>query len=216
MIRALALALLLDAVLAYGGWVAVAHAAPTQQATADRTAAWLSATLHADVPALPVSVITADEAADCISVLAAVGENGTCAGVHWYGDPERISLAPWAWSALAGVRPGRLTWAGQDAIHVLVHELLHRTTDATMTDEGVVEALAADLTVPATTYLTGMSWQQSAMSYPDAVHAIRKASALRCRAPARSRCARGLRRAWWAAPVAERHRVIDETLGGGE
>lgn len=186
-----------------------AAAAPTPQDLADRTEAWLERELGVAPLHRPVVIATAEDLAACAQLPPVQGLTGCSA----FASSERIGLDEDMFGGVMDVArwPGLwqpMAWPYQ----VLLHELLHRGTAYDLLEEGLVDAVAWDLTPAASRAVIGLRLHPEPPSYPDEVHLVRKASALACGCSWRARGARGLRRAWWAADDATRHAVIAEAL----
>lgn len=217
--KALAWAVMLLLCAAFWAWVgvSVAKAAPPKEVRAplyhgdvsvqeefDRTAAWLSRVLRAEIPSRPVEV-TED-------LHFPVNE------AEFYPS-GLIKARPAVETALAfreGVTIGGKRYA--PGAHILVHESLHR--EATVAcwwpetglniEEGIVDALAADL-VPAWGW---HFWRERLFvfpRYPVEVAALRAASARATGAKTwRERAPREWRRKLWAASCEGRVAMLSE------
>lgn len=167
------------------------------QAQADATAAWLSATLHADVPAREVFV-------------AGYLEDNH-AGEFW-PDTTHIIVRGWVAHSLT-----TSSWADASAAQVLVHESLHRADtypcwygpDGFRVEEGIVDAVTSDL-MPAWYWrFWNMSSIRPVPAYTAEVAAVRAWSARYTGSRTwRTRAARTARRVLWGASCEERAALL--------
>ncbi len=125
-------------------WVSAARSAPvspataaTVQGSADQWAAWLSSTLHAEVPSRSITLT------DALSSSANVAE--------FYAEDGHVLIRTGMASAIADLEVGRVRADGAvflPGVHVVVHELLHRQSTSACwgpDEEGIVDALTVDL-----------------------------------------------------------------------
>ena len=104
---------------------------------------------------------------------------------------------------------GRLARGDEFAVETLLHEQLHTDRDYARIDEGVVDALAADLT-PAFMHRIGAhAWGPVELHYDALVQVVRQASARATGGSWRARAARLWRRALWPMTSAERAQLIE-------
>lgn len=200
---------LLIALLALFALSAPAAAAPGPQDLADRTEVWLSHTLGVEPLHRTVVLATNDELAGCAQLLQVRGRGG-CAAIAW-SDRIALDSATYLGAMDAARWPG--PWRPDaESYQTLIHELLHRGTADDLLEEGLVDALAYDLTPAASRAVIGLRLHSAPAIYGPEVHLVRKASARVCGCRWQDRGARGLRRAWWAADNATRHAVIAAAL----
>lgn len=209
-----AIALVLVAVT----WAPIANAAGpdeplvvsslTIQEEADRTAAWLAATLHAEINPRAVEV-TED--------LHSHENDG-----EYYADTDSIKLRP----RIAAELAYRAGWSYRGRYyapgpHLLIHELLHRRSTmgcwgvqpgGVDVEEGIVDAVTADL-LPA---WGRRFWQESLFGMPRYkadVAAIRAASARATGSSTwRERAARSWRYRLWGASCEVRAAMLAEAV----
>ena len=155
---------------------------------AKRSQAFLERTLGVQVSDRPVVLGTHPEMETCGGQPALAALMGGCAGLA-YEDRIAVSV-----SVLMGLED-RETWA----LGVIFHEQAHRSDDLPGLDEGVVQALTADLCPSLAFSLWGKRGACEYGVYPDEVRAVRVASTRATGEPWRSRAARIWRRALWLA-----------------
>ena len=157
-------------------WAGVAHAAPAPpaaQATADRTADWLTRTLHRPIARRSVVVQDAGQ------MTVACGD-AKCAAYVPFSAPGTIVTTPdvadlWARTPA--------TPAGASAGHLLRHELLHADTlTATeygdgWVEEGAVESVNADLDGAWCRWELDLACSTTRPVWAERVAAVRAASA---------------------------------------
>lgn len=193
------------------GAVAVAQAQPAAtpapsalQVKADATGAWLAATLHAEV--IPRQVLVASELGDA-----------AWAGAFW-PDTGAVIVLPSIASGFLHPDPDYPA-ASADAAQVIVHEYLHRaatyacwrTPEGFKTEEGIVQALTADL-LPAWGW---RFWHVRSLpvyrAYPAEVAAVRAWSARYTSSPTwRTPAASTARRMLWGASCEGRAAMLAE------
>lgn len=187
------------------GTIPAAAAAPGPQDLADRTETWLQAELGVE-PLHREVVLATDADLTACAQLQQVRGRGGCSAVAW---SDRIALDAENYVGATDAARWPSAWRPDpESYQTLLHELLHRGTGADLLEEGLVDALAYDLLPAASRSVIGLVLHPRAPVYRAEVHLVRKASAAACGCSWRSRAARGLRRAWWAADDATRHAVI--------
>lgn len=180
------------------GAVLLAWAAPalsTPPALAERTDAWLEATLGVAIPDRPVFEITGAAAQEC-----------ECRAQAW---DDRLEFTPSVWNGLASLDHEPVDYSADG--QALLHETLHTADGMTITnpalEEGVVDALALDL-YPAWGKAMGVYVWPTAPNYPAEVRLVRTASARATGTPWRSRAARLWRRDLWRADQSTRTALV--------
>lgn len=186
-----------------------AAAAPGPQDLADRTEAWMARSLGVAPLHRPVVLASDADLADCAGLPQLRGLGG-CSAIAW---TDRIALDTETYLGVMDAARWPSPWLPTpQPFQTLMHELLHRGTAYDLLEEGLVDALAWDLTPAASRAIIGVTLTPRSPVYGREVHMVRKASALACGCRWRARGARGLRRAWWAADDATRHAVIAQAL----
>ena len=208
-----AIALALLGVQAGPGRAATPALEPQQ--LADRSAAWLEQQLHVPIPTRPVLPGTPEQMEVCVTGATVIYAAGRpCVAVAY---PDAIYLGPSTWRGVqqVGRLPrGALVNPNADAF-ALIHEQLHSTRDAARLDEGIVDALAIDLTPAWLRAVAGVSpgsFYTLGARYPAEVALVRRASAAAAGAHWSTRAARAIRRAWWALPSRERDAAVRAAL----
>jgi hypothetical protein len=155
---------------------------------AQRSEAFLERTLGVQIADRPVVLGTHDEMETCGGQPALAALMGGCAGLAY---DDHIAVSAHVLSGLENREP----WA----LGVIFHEQGHRTDDLPGLDEGIVQALTADLCPSLASFLWGKRGACEYGVYPDEVRAVRVASARATGEPWRSRAARMWRRGLWLA-----------------
>lgn len=182
-----------------------APAGQTVQQLADRSEAWLEATLRVPIPTRKIEAGDQLRMDTCDGWAATIGAPYGCTGMAY---PETIVLNAYAHQQLANLAARPWVIPDTDAVRLLIHEQLHSDRDHTDADEYVVDALAHDLTrawirqVLRNRYTSAVS-----LGYANAV-VVRKASAILAGAPWTGREARAIRRQLWAMSSADRAATI--------
>lgn len=155
----------------------------------------------------------------------------SCAGVGNYAGLPCVGLAYVdhilfdAWTARqvrAAVAHSRHYYS-PIALHTVVHEELHLVMRFNRDDyaddelnEGIVDAVAADMDAPVAKAILGDTFgfpvPEYGLGYPNAVHTVRKASAAATHSAWRSRAARLLRRSWLFMDSRSQHAAVEAAL----
>jgi len=171
----------------------------------DATGQWLRDTLHADVVQRPVLVTTALGRTDGMQHLA-----------EFWSTTGNVYVLPRLANALTRPRPSAPEangWAGE----ILVHEWLHRAAtwacwrspDGFEWEEGITQALTADVLPAWGKRFLGSPWVRPGRMYQREVSVVRAVSARATGSSTwRSPAARQYRRALWAASCEQRAALL--------
>lgn len=155
------------------------------------------------LPDRPVRIGSHEEMATCAGNANAVTALTGCAGLAYAHEIALDEEIVWY-----------LGRRDTDALAVVVHEMLHRPGDASLLDEGAVDALAADLCPVVAQRLWGLRGPCAAPAYPDQVKGVRMASARATGGSARARAARAWRADLWRADQQTRAALYAAAMRG--